>query len=241
MKTIGLLGGMSWESTVGYYRAINEGVKHRLGGLHSARIAMYSVDFAPIENLQHEGNWDGTAEILTDAARRIQSAGADFLLICTNTMHKVAPQVEQAIQIPLLHIADATAEVLVQKGIRTVGLLGTAFTMEQAFYKGRLTDHFGLNVLIPGEEDRQIVHRVIYQELCQGKIRSDSKTQYLRIIDALADQGAEAVILGCTEIGMLVKQEDTQVTLLDTTAIHAEKAVEYALNQNRQEPDQMVI
>lgn len=241
MKTIGLLGGMSWESTVGYYRAINEGVKHRLGGLHSARIVLYSVDFAPIEKLQHEGNWDGTAEILTDAARRIQSAGADFLLICTNTMHKVAPQVEQAIQIPLLHIADATAEVLVQKGIRTVGLLGTAFTMEQAFYKGRLTDHYGLDVRIPGEADRRIVHRVIFRELCLGKIQPDSKAQYLRIIDDLADQGAEAVILGCTEIGMLVKQEDTRVALLDTTIIHAEKAVEYALNQNRQEPDQMVI
>ena len=228
MKTIGLLGGMSWESTLGYYRAINEGIKKTLGGLHSAKIVMYSVDFAPIEKLQHTGDWEGTAKILSEAAQSIQAAGADFLLICTNTMHKVAPQIEAAIQIPLLHIADATAEILVNGGINSVGLLGTAFTMEQEFYKGRLTNNYGLQVLVPNEDDRQIVHRIIYQELCLGKIESNSKAEYLRIIDNLAFQGAEAVILGCTEIGMLVNQTDTDVRLLDTTAIHAEKAVEYA-------------
>jgi len=231
MKTIGLLGGMSWESTVGYYRAINEGVKNTLGGLHSAKIAMYSVDFEPIEKLQHEGDWEGTARILIEAAKGVQSAGADFLLICTNTMHKVAPQIERAIKIPVLHIADATAEVLVHKGIKTVGLLGTAFTMEQDFYKGRLSEKYGVNVLVPNKEDRQIVHKIIYQELCIGKIDADSKSEYLRIIDLLANQGAEAVILGCTEIGMLVSQGDTKVTLFDTTTIHAEKAVEFAICQ----------
>jgi len=228
MKTIGLLGGMSWESTLGYYRAINEGIKKTLGGLHSAKIVMYSVDFAPIEKLQHTGDWEGTAKILSEAAQSIQAAGADFLLICTNTMHKVAPQIKAAIQIPLLHIADATAEILVNGGINSVGLLGTAFTMEQEFYKGRLINNYGLQVLVPNEDDRQIVHRIIYQELCLGKIESNSKAEYLRIIDTLAAQGAEAVILGCTEIGMLVNQTDTDVRLLDTTAIHAEKAVEYA-------------
>ena len=228
MKTIGLLGGMSWESTLEYYRTINEGIKKTLGGLHSAKIVMYSVDFAPIEKLQHTGDWEGTAKILSEAAQSIQAAGADFLLICTNTMHKVAPQIEAAIQIPLLHIADATAEILVNGGINSVGLLGTAFTMEQEFYKGRLINNYGLQVLVPNEDDRQIVHRIIYQELCLGKIEPNSKAEYLRIIDTLAAQGAEAVILGCTEIGMLVNQTDTDVRLLDTTAIHAEKAVEYA-------------
>ncbi len=229
MKTIGLLGGMSWESTVGYYRAINEGVKGALGGLHSAKIVMYSVDFEPIEKLQNQGDWEGTAKILTTAARRIQSAGADFLLICTNTMHKVAPEIEQAITIPLLHIADATAESLVSNGIKTVGLLGTAFTMEQDFYKGRLIQNYGLDVLIPNSDDRQVVHNVIYRELCLGKIQAASKTEYLRIIDQLAASGAAAVILGCTEIGMLVNQGDTGVKLLDTTAIHASKAVALAI------------
>ena len=231
MKTIGLLGGMSWESTLGYYRIINEGVKSALGGLHSAQIAMYSVDFEPIEKLQHTGDWEGTARILAEAAQNIESAGADFLLICTNTMHKVAPEIEGAIQIPLLHIADATAETLLQEGIKAVGLLGTAFTMEQDFYKGRLSAKYGLEVLVPDEKDRQIAHKVIYNELCLGKIQADSKAEYLRIIKLLADRGAEAVILGCTEISMLVSQADTNVRLLDTTAIHAEKAVEYALSR----------
>lgn len=229
MKTIGLLGGMSWESTVGYYRTINEGIKNSLGGLHSAKIAMYSVDFDTIEKLQHEGDWEGTAKILIEAAKNIQSAGADFLIICTNTMHKVAPQIEEAIDIPLLHIADATAEVLLKKGIKTVGLLGTAFTMEQDFYKGRLIENYDLNVLVPNEPDRQIIHNVIYKELCLGEIHLNSKAEYLRIIEALAAQGAEAVILGCTEIGMLVGQTDTEVILLDTAYIHATKAVEHAI------------
>jgi aspartate racemase len=229
MKTIGLLGGMSWESTVGYYQAINKGIKESLGGLHSAKIAMYSVDFDPIEKLQHSGNWEGAAEILIDGAKNVQAAGADVLLICTNTMHKVAPQIEKAIDIPLLHIADATAEVLVQKGIKTVGLLGTAFTMEEDFYKGRLSDNYGLTVHIPTETDREIVHNVIYKELCLGEVNPSSKIEYLRIIEDLANQGAEAVILGCTEIGILVNQTDTDITLLDTTYIHAKKAVEYAI------------
>ena len=229
MKTIGLLGGMSWESTLGYYQKINEGIKQSLGGLHSAKIALYSVEFDPIEKLQHQGDWEGTANILADAAKKVELAGADVLLICTNTMHKVAPQVEHAINIPILHIADATAEVLIEKDIKHVGLLGTAFTMEQDFYKGRLRDKYDLNVYTPNDDDRKIVHDVIYQELCLGKVTEESKAEYLRIIDALAKQGAEAVILGCTEIGMLVKQSDTTVTLVDTTAIHAEKAVAYAI------------
>jgi aspartate racemase len=228
MKTIGLLGGMSWESTSGYYQKINQGIRQTLGGLHSAKIAMFSIDFDPIEKLQHQGDWEGTAAILTDAAQKVERAGADVLLICTNTMHKVAPQIESAINIPILHIADATAEVLVKKGIKSVGLLGTAFTMEQDFYKGRLSDKYGLKVHTPSEDDRAIVHNVIYQELCLGETKEKSKAEYLRIINALAEQGAEAVILGCTEIGMLINQNDTPVKLLDTTVIHAEKAVAYA-------------
>ncbi len=229
MKTIGLLGGMSWESTVGYYRAINEGVREALGGLHSAKIAMISVDFRPIEKLQHEGDWEGTARILSEAALSVQSAGADFLVICTNTMHKVAPEIESAIDIPLLHIADATADVLVSDGIKKVGLLGTSFTMEQDFYKGRLIHRHGLDVLVPNKQDRDLVHHVIYHELCLGRIQPGSRTDFLRIVDSLAERGAEAVILGCTEIGMLVKQGDTRIRLVDTTAVHAQKAVEYAL------------
>lgn len=229
MKTIGLLGGMSWESTVGYYQEINKGVKESLGGLHSAKIAMYSVDFSQIEKLQHSGDWEGAAEILIGAAKNVQAAGADVLLICTNTMHKVAAQIESAIDIPLLHIADATGEVLVENEIKTVGLLGTAFTMEQNFYKGRLTDNYGVTVHIPGEADRAIIHNVIYKELCLGEINPSSKIEYLRIIEDLVNQGAEAVILGCTEIGLLVNQTDTDITLLDTTFIHAKQAVEYAI------------
>ncbi|MEM8490218.1 MAG: aspartate/glutamate racemase family protein [Pseudomonadota bacterium] len=228
MKTIGLLGGMSWESTVGYYRAINEGIKRSLGGLHSAKIAMYSVDFEPIERLQHAGDWAGTATILCDAAQKVEAAGADCLLICTNTMHKVAPEIQQGITIPVLHIADATAEVLVEQGAQRVGLLGTAFTMEQEFYKGRLAESYGLDVRVPDEPSRALVHKVIYEELCLGAVTDTSKAAYLRIIDALVEEGAEAVILGCTEIGMLVNHSDTKVRLYDTTAIHAEKAVEFA-------------
>ena len=228
MKTIGLIGGMSWESTVDYYRLINEGIKQKLGGLHSAEIVMFSVDFDPIEKLQHSGDWDAMAEILVTAAKRIEIAGADFLLICTNTMHKLAPNVQEAIGIPLLHIADATAEVLASENVRTVGLLGTAFTMEQDFFRGKLEDDHGLNVLIPESRDREIIHRIIYEELCLGKLESASRTEFLRIIDELAKRGAEGVILGCTEIGMLVNQSDTSMPLYDTTLIHAKKAVDYA-------------
>jgi aspartate racemase len=229
MRTVGLLGGMSWESTAEYYRAINEGIKDALGGLHSAKIVLYSVDFEPIEKLQHDGDWEETAKILSIAAKNIQLAGADCLLICTNTMHKVAPEIEAALDIPLLHIADATAEVIKRGQIQKVGLLGTLFTMEQEFYKGRLQKKHGLNVLVPNEHDKQIVHDVIYQELCLGKIQPSSKREYLRIVDKLANQGAEAVILGCTEIGMLIHQNDTNIRLLNTTAIHAEMAVEFAI------------
>ena len=229
MKTIGLLGGMSWESTVGYYRAINEGVKQSLGSLHSAKIVLYSVDFEPIERMQRQGDWKSAAEILTRAALNIQSAGADFLLICTNTMHKVAPDIEKALRIPILHIADATAAVLVAKGFKTVGLLGTAFTMEEDFYKGLLTSKYGLKVLIPDAPNRRIVHDVIFNELCLGRISETSRSEFIRIIQSLADEGAEAVILGCTEIGLLVNQEDTAVVLCDTTAVHAARAVEFAL------------
>ncbi|MCP4325596.1 MAG: aspartate/glutamate racemase family protein [Alteromonadales bacterium] len=229
MKTIGLLGGMSWESSIGYYRTINEQVKGTLGGLHSAKIAMYSVDFYAIEKLQHAGDWQGTTKILCEAAKNVQNAGADFLLICTNTMHKVAPEIEKAIDIPLLHIADATAEVIVEKGAKTVALLGTSFTMEQPFFKERLQDKYGISVLVPNQTDREIVHNIIYKELCLGDLHPTSKAEYLRIINSLAAQGAEAVILGCTEIGLLVNQSDTEVTLLDTADIHAKKAVEWAI------------
>lgn len=232
MKTIGLLGGMSWESTLEYYRAINQGIKNALGGLHSAKIVLYSVDFGPVEKMMQAGDWAGTAALLSDAARRIEKAGADFLVICTNTMHIVAPQIESAIQMPLLHIADATAEVLVEDSVKTVGLLGTAFTMEQPFYRQRLMDGYGLEVLVPDAEDRQTVHQIIFQELCLGTIVPDSRAAYLRIIHDLAARGAQAVILGCTEIGMLVRQTDTRVPLLDTTAIHAQKAVSKALEQD---------
>jgi aspartate racemase len=229
MKTIGLLGGMSWESTVAYYRLINEGVKNALGGLHSAKIAMYSIDFEPMEKMQKSGDWDAAAQILVDAAIGVQAAGADFLLICTNTMHKSAPAIEAAVDIPLLHIADATAEVLLADDIQTVGLLGTAFTMEQDFYKGRLEDKYGLTVVTPDDRGRADVHRVIYEELCQGIIEAQSKQRYLTVIDELRQSGAQAVILGCTEIGLLVQQADTTVPLYDTTALHASKAVEVAL------------
>jgi aspartate racemase len=229
MQTIGLLGGMSWESTAGYYRDINRGVAEKLGGLHSAQISLYSIDFSPLELLQHEGDWQGVADVLIEAALNVQSAGADFLLICTNTMHKVADQIEAALQIPLLNIADATAEVLVAEGVKKAGLLGTAFTMEEDFYRGRLKQNFGLDIVTPSEADRQIVHNVIYRELCAGKTTEASKAEYLRIIEELAKEGAEAVILGCTEIGMLIKQSDTNVKLYDTAVIHAKKAVEEAL------------
>ncbi|MDR8525281.1 aspartate/glutamate racemase family protein [Shewanella fidelis] len=229
MKTIGMLGGMSWESTASYYNALNQGVKAELGGLHSAKVALYSVDFAEIEELQHKGEWQQTAAILSSAAKSVEAAGADFLLICTNTMHKVADDIQANINIPILHIADATASQLVTDGIKKVGLLGTAFTMEQDFYKSRLQDKYAINVIVPEEPDRRIVHSIIYEELCRGVISARSRTQYLAIIASLEAQGAEAVILGCTEIALLVQQQDTHVPLYDTTEIHAAKAVELAL------------
>lgn len=228
MKTIGLLGGMSWESTQTYYRLINEGVKSRLGGLHSAKLVLYSVDFAEIEALQHKGDWPATARILSGAALSLENAGADFLMIGTNTMHKVAPEIEKATNLPLLHIAEATANVLTQDNIQRVGLLGTRFTMEQAFYRERL-EAAGIEVVTPDAAQRAEVHRVIYEELCQGKIQAASQESYLGVINSLAEQGAQAVILGCTEIGLLIKQTDTSVPLYDTTAIHATQAVEQAL------------
>lgn len=229
MKTIGLIGGMSWESTIPYYRQINERIKERLGGLHSAKVALYSVDFHEIERLQHAGDWDAAGRVLADAARSLKAAGADFLVLCTNTMHKVAPAIEAAVDIPLLHIADPTAEAIRAAGVATVGLLGTRFTMEQAFYKDRLVDRFGLQVLTPSEADRQAVHRIIYEELCLGQIRDESREEYRRIIAALVEQGAEAVILGCTEISLLVGPTDAAVPLFDTTALHALHAADSAL------------
>ena len=229
MKTIGLIGGMSWESTATYYTLLNQGVGKRLGGLHSARIAMISVDFDPIEKMQHDGDWAGTAAVLGRAAQGLERAGAHFFLICTNTMHKVADEVAKKVDIPLVHIADATAQVLAEKGVTRVGLLGTAFTMEQPFYRGRLEERFGMEVLVPDREERQTVHQVIYRELCQGILRPESRAAYLDIIRDLSAGGAQAVILGCTEIGLLVRQEDTPVPLLDTTQIHAAKALDLAL------------
>ncbi len=228
IKTIGLIGGMSWHSSAEYYRLINEGIQQKLGGLHSARIILYSVEFAEIHRLQHSDNWDAAGAILADAAQKLQGAGADFLLIGTNTMHICAPQVEAAIDIPLLHIADATADAILAQGIRKVGLLGTAFTMQMDYYKSRLIDK-GLEVIVPDDEGCERVNRVIFDELCFGDIREDSRQQYLQIIDDLSDRGAECVIEGCTEISLLVKQADTAVQLFDTTTLHAQAAVELAL------------
>ena len=228
MKTIGLVGGMSWESTALYYRRINEGVKARLGGLHSAKVVLYSVDFQEIEELQHAGEWERAGGVLAAAGRAVEAAGAEFLLICTNTMHRVAEQVESAISIPLLNLADATAERVLARGMSTVGLLGTAFTMEQDFYRGRLEKR-GIEVLVPGAADRAVVHRVIYEELCRGRVEEDSRAEYLRIIDRLGERGAEGVIEGCTEIVMLVDERHTDMPLFDTTAIHADEAVRLAL------------
>ncbi|MBR9875692.1 MAG: aspartate/glutamate racemase family protein [Vibrionaceae bacterium] len=229
MKTVGMLGGMSWESTASYYKALNEGVKSRLGGLHSAKICLYSVDFDEIEKLQHQGKWSETAQILAEAAKSVERGGADFLMICTNTMHKVVPEIESHISIPILHIADATAESLVQDGVTKVGLLGTRFTMEQDFYKGRISEKFGIEVVVPNVDEQTVVHDIIYQELCLGEIKSESRDRYLKIIANLHAQGAQAVILGCTEIALLVKQSDTTVPLYDTTEIHAAHGVEWAL------------
>jgi aspartate racemase len=230
MKTIGLIGGMSWESTSSYYSAINQGVKQALGGFHSAKIAMESVDFAEIERLQRQGKWRETGDLLAAAARQVEAAGGDFIVLCTNTMHKVAGQIEAAVSIPLLHIADATASKLKTDDISKVGLLGTKFTMEQDFYKGRLQNQHSIEVIVPAEADQSIVHDVIYQELVHGKVLDESRKQYVEIIAALQSNGAQAAILGCTEIAMLVGQDDTAVQLFDTTQIHAQAAVNIALN-----------
>ncbi len=230
MKTIGLLGGMSWESTTSYYQLINTGINEQLGGLHSAKIVLYSVDFQEIEAFQRNNQWAESAALLAAAAKSIESAGADFILLCTNTMHKVAPEIESAISIPLLHIADATAECLQKNGVKSVGLLGTRFTMEQEFYKGRIMERHGINVIVPNPAQRDLVHAVIYDELCQGKISDSSRQSYVEIINELYQAGAEAVILGCTEIGLLVSQSDVDVPLYDTTAIHANAAIARAIS-----------
>ncbi len=229
MRVIGLIGGMSWESTAEYYRIINETVKERLGGLHSAKIVLYSVNFHEIESLQHEGRWKDATEIICDAARSVELAGAGCLLICTNTMHKMAPEVQRAVTIPLLHIADATAAEIREAGMSRVALLGTRYTMEEDFYKGRLVADHGFEVMIPPERDRKIVHQVIYNELCLGQVQGESKRQFVRIIRDMDKLGAEGVVLGCTEISLLINQEDCPLRLFDTTAIHAQAAVEFAL------------
>ena len=229
MKVIGLIGGMSWESTVPYYRIVNETVKQRLGGLHSARVVLYSVDFDEIERLQHSDQWTVAGERLAYVACAVERAGAECVVLCTNTMHKVAPQIEAAVRIPLLHIADATAAEIKSAKVSTVGLLGTRFTMEQDFYKDRLQRDHGLRVVIPNADDRAIVHRVIYEELCLGNVVDASRGEYRRVMDDLVRQGAQAIILGCTEITLLVQPSDSAVPLFDTTSIHARKAAEWAL------------
>lgn len=228
MRTIGMIGGMSWESTMTYYRLVNEEVKRRLGGLHSAKVILHSVEFDEIEKCQASGNWEKSGEILGAAARGLEAAGADFILICTNTMHKVAPQVASMVQIPIVHIADATADELEKYRIRKVGLLGTKYTMTQDFYKQKLIDR-GIEVYIPGAVDIEAVNTVIFQELCVGRIRAESRVEFQRIIDGLRKQGAEGVILGCTEIGLLIGREDSSLPVFDTTEIHARRAVELAL------------
>jgi len=229
VKTIGLIGGMSWESTVPYYQDINRAIGARLGGLHSAKIVLYSVEFQEIERLQHAGRWDEAGVILAEAARAVRRAGADVIVLCTNTMHKVAPQIEAAVDVPLLHIADATAVRVKAAGMARVGLLGTRFTMEESFYRGRLESQHGLKVLVPPEDARALVHRVIYEELCLGQVREDSRRAFQTVVGGLVARGAEGVILGCTEIGLLLRPEDAPVPLFDTGRIHAEAAVEFAL------------
>ena len=228
MKTIGLIGGMSWESTVTYYKIINETVKERLGGFHSGKILLYSVDFAEIEECQTKGEWEKSAEILSEAAENLEKAGADFIVICTNTMHKVAGKIQENIKIPVIHIADATAHKLKQDGILKTALLGTKYTMTQDFYKEKLREN-GIEVLIPEEKDIEIVNHVIYEELCLGKILDSSRKEYIRIIDGLKEKGAQGVILGCTEIGLLISQKDSSLPVYDTTEIHALSACEKAL------------
>ena len=232
MKTIGLIGGMSWESSIEYYRIINEITKKKLGGLHSAKSLMYSVDFAEVEILQHQGRWAEAAKMLIEAAKNLENGSADFIVLCTNTMHKVADDIQANIKIPFLHIADATGQQVKNSGIQKIGLLGTRFTMEEDFYKGRLSQNYGLKVSVPNPQAREIIHRVIFDELVLGKIEYSSKAQFIEIIEQMVSLGAEGIILGCTEIGLLIHQEDSQVPLFDTTRIHAEAAVEYALHSS---------
>ena len=228
LKTIGLIGGMSWESTVTYYKIINETVKEKLGGLHSAKCILDSVDFQEIEECQANGNWEKSGEILGEAAYNLEKAGADFIVICTNTMHKVVNQIKEKISIPILHIAEMTAEKILEKGLKNIALLGTKYTMEQDFYKSKLIEK-GINVIIPDKNDIEIINEVIYDELCLGTINSDSKKKFLEIVDKLRSKGAEGIILGCTEIGLLIKNEDTDVPLFDTAIIHAEQAAMYSI------------
>ncbi|MFC2294205.1 MAG: aspartate/glutamate racemase family protein [Leptotrichia hongkongensis] len=228
MKTIGLIGGMSWESTVTYYKIINETVKEKLGGLHSAKCILYSVDFQEIEECQANGNWEKSGEILGEAANNLEKAGADFIVICTNTMHKVVNQIKEKISIPILHIAEMTAEKILEKGLKNIALLGTKYTMEQDFYKSKLIEK-GINVIIPDKNDIEIINEVIYDEICLGIINSNSKKKFLEIVDKLRNKGAEGIILGCTEIGLLIKNEDTDVPLFDTAIIHAEQAAIYSI------------
>ncbi|PEN40476.1 aspartate racemase [Bacillus toyonensis] len=231
MKTIGLIGGMSWESTSEYYRILNEEIKSRLGGLHSAKCLINSVDFEEIERFQSNGDWDGAGEVLGNAAYSLQKGGADFIIICTNTMHKVVEKIKENINIPVLHIADTTAKEIKRKGIQTIGLLGTKYTMEQDFYKSRIEEN-NIKVIVPVEKNREKLNEIIYTELCIGKITSQSREYYKRVIEELVQKGAQGIILGCTEIGLLIKQEDVLVPIFDTTFIHAMEAVNVAL-ENR--------
>ena len=228
MKTIGLIGGMSWESTVTYYQLINEGIKNALGGLHSAKVLLYSVDFFEVEALMSRGEWDNAADLLGGVAARLEQAGADMILICTNTLHKVAPQVQSRIHVPLVHIAEAAAEALVARGISRVGLLGTKYTMTLDFYRDKLIER-GIEVLIPEGVDIDLVNRVIFDELCLGVVKEDSRAEYLRVIESLQQRGAQGILLGCTELGLIVSSADVSLPLFDTTEIHAKKALELAL------------
>jgi aspartate racemase len=230
MKTIGLIGGMSFESTLEYYRIINETVRLKLGKLHSAKCLMYSVDFEKIEILQHENKWDELTEIMVDIAKKLKNAGADFIVICTNTMHKMAEEIEEKAQIKVLHIAEAAGKEIIKRKMKKVGLLGTSFTMEQAFYKKVLKDNFNIDVIVPSKEEREIIHKVIYDELCNGIIKEESKDKYIKIINNLVLNGAEGIVLGCTEIPLLIKQEDIDISIFDTTTIHSISAAEFAVN-----------
>lgn len=229
MKTMGMIGGMSWESSLEYYRIVNEDIKKKLGGFHSAKCILYSVDFEEVEKLQHLGDWDELTRMMMDAAQRLENTGADFVIICTNTMHKMADEVQEAIRIPILHIVDVTAKAIKGNKQTRIGLLGTKFTMEQDFYKGRLKDKHGLDVLIPSADERQVVHDILYSELCLGEIKELSKEKFKSVIQNLVDRGAQGVILGCTEIPLIVSQDDYEIPVYDTTTIHAQAAVDFAL------------